>query len=95
MNAGNVLSYLAITWAGILFVLNIMYIAKVRPDPVALAQALISLYFMGIYAISLCTTDLYLIRSGILTRLGVIVVLFLLALDTMRRWRESNAARID
>lgn len=44
-------------------------------------------YMAGLYALAL-TTELYLIRSGILTRIGVLFLLAVIAVDVIADWRD-------
>jgi len=44
-------------------------------------------YFAGLYALAL-TTELYLVRSGILTRVGVLLLLTVVAVETIADWRD-------
>jgi cytochrome c biogenesis protein CcdA len=58
--------------------------------PLRLISGLTTLYFVVIYGIGFCDPTVYLVRSGILTRLGVTLILMLLASEAIADWRKRG-----
>jgi hypothetical protein len=55
-----------------------------------LVYALMMYYFFILYLIALFTTDVYLIRSGILTRTGIILLAFAISIDAFIRIKRCQ-----
>lgn len=63
---------------------------RAAKKPVRVITALSALYFIGIYTWVLYDPTVYLVRSGILTRLGVTFLLILLMMDAIADWRTDR-----
>jgi len=58
--------------------------------PIRLGTVAAALYFIGIYSWIFVDPTAYLVRSGILTRIGVAVLLVLLMADAIADWRINR-----
>ena len=96
MSAGDALSVIAlitVVWAMIYAAIDIR---RAPPDKrlLRMFDALLFLYLVIVYALALSTDNVYLVRSGILTRFGMIVVVFLFILELYTE-RRKHANRTD
>lgn len=58
--------------------------------PTRLITAMGCLYFATLYIVGLVNPNIYLIRAGILTRLGVILLFALLISEVIADWRKED-----
>lgn len=84
---------LPIAMAAVAVVINLAYVFTAQrrsaKKPLRLLTAGAALYFIGIYSWIFVEPDAYLVRSGILTRLGVAFLLILLMADALADWRTK------
>jgi len=87
------LTVLAIGAAAVAVAVNLGYVVtcqrRAAKKPLRLLTAGAGLFFIGIYLWALFDPTVYLVRSGILTRLGVIFLLILLMADAIADWRTE------
>jgi uncharacterized membrane-anchored protein len=64
-----------------------LYITKADRSRYALIKALIWLYLLSIYFTAFITTEIYILRAGILTIIGIVILALLCILDTLTNRR--------
>lgn len=87
------LTVLAIGAAAVVVAVNLGYVItrqrRVAKKPLRLLAAGAALFFIGVYLWILFDPTVYLVRSGILTRVGVVFLLILLMADAIADWRTE------
>lgn len=58
-------------------------------NPIRIIAGMAALYFVAIYTWGMADNTVYIIRSGILTRLGVALLLVLLISEVIADWRKK------